>query len=59
MILAKKLDKRNFRKKILSLGILTPLEETKMEGPHRPAKLYEFDQDQFVFWKERGIVFPF
>lgn len=59
VILAKKLDKRNFRKKILSLNILTPLDESKMEGPHRPAKLYEFNQDQFVFWKEKGIVFPF
>jgi 8-oxo-dGTP diphosphatase len=59
VILRKKLDKRNFRKKILSLGIVEGLEETKMEGPHRPAKLYEFKQDSFVFLKEKGIVFPF
>lgn len=59
IILHKQLDKRNFRKKILGLGILEPLEETKMEGPHRPAKLYSFHQENFVYWKERGIVFPF
>lgn len=59
VILRKKLDKRNFRKKILSLGILTPLEETKMEGPHRPAKLYEYNQETFLYWKEKGIIFPF
>lgn len=59
IILQKQLDKRNFRKKILSLGILEPLEETKMEGPHRPAKLYAFHQENFLFWKEKGIVFPF
>ena len=59
IILQKQLDKRNFRKKILSLGILEPLEETKMEGPHRPAKLYAFHQENFLLWKEKGIVFPF
>jgi 8-oxo-dGTP diphosphatase len=59
IILQKKLDKRNFRKKVLSLGLLEPLEETKMEGPHRPAKLYAFSEENFVFLKEKGIVFPF
>ncbi len=41
-ILDRKLDKRNFRKKILSTDILEPTELTKMEGPHRPARLYRF-----------------
>ncbi|MCS6884059.1 MAG: NUDIX domain-containing protein [Acidobacteriota bacterium] len=41
-ILGQKIDKRNFRKKMLSRGILQPLDETKMEGVHRPAKLYRF-----------------
>lgn len=59
IILHKKLDKRNFRKKVLSLGLLEPLEETKMEGPHRPAKLYAFIEDSHVFLKEKGIIFPF
>ena len=42
LILEKPLDKRNFRKKILSLGFLNELGETKMEGFHRPANLYAF-----------------
>jgi len=41
-ILHRKLDKRNFRKKILSTDILEDTDETKMEGPHRPARLYRF-----------------
>ena len=40
-VLHEPLDKRNFRRKILSTGVL---EETgnKREGDHRPAKLYRF-----------------
>ena len=41
-ILAHALDKRNFRKKILSTDILEETDKTKMEGPHRPARLYRF-----------------
>lgn len=39
----KKLDKRNFRKKILSTGILEDTGAKKMEGTHRPARLYRFN----------------
>ncbi|MBX2861808.1 MAG: NUDIX hydrolase [Vampirovibrio sp.] len=42
LILEKKIDKRNFRKKIISSGILKDVGETKMEGYHRPAQLYCF-----------------
>lgn len=48
LILDKKLDKRNFRKKILATGILVETDETKMEGYHRPAQLYSF--------RERGKI---
>ncbi len=41
----KRLDKRNFRKKILSTGILEDTGEKKMEGTHRPARLYRFDPE--------------
>ncbi|MCK5025964.1 MAG: NUDIX hydrolase, partial [Nanoarchaeota archaeon] len=37
-----KLDKRNFRKKIKLLELLKDMHQTKMEGAHRPAKLYSF-----------------
>jgi len=34
------IDKRNFRKRTLALGVIEPTGEEKREGPHRPAKLY-------------------
>jgi 8-oxo-dGTP diphosphatase len=41
----RELDKRNFRRKILSTDILEATEQTKMEGPHRPARLYRFREN--------------
>lgn len=40
------LDKRNFRKKILKLGIVTPLPRKRVGGPHRPAQLYKFSSEK-------------
>ena len=40
-ILGEKLDKRNFRKKVLALGLLKPLRR-RSTGRHRPARLYRF-----------------
>ncbi|KAF0193407.1 MAG: NUDIX hydrolase [bacterium] len=44
IILNRPIDKRNFRKKILSENMLIELLETKMDGVHRPARLYEFKE---------------
>ncbi len=44
MILMKKLDKRNFRKKFLSQAILKELDEFTKAGSKRPARLYSFDK---------------
>ena len=44
LILAKKLDKRNFRKKFLSANILKELDEFTKSGSKRPARLYSFDE---------------
>lgn len=41
-ILKTDLDKRNFRKKILKLGVLTELPRKKQGGAFRPAQLYKF-----------------
>jgi 8-oxo-dGTP diphosphatase len=41
-ILDRKLDKRNFRRKILQTGILEPTEDFRRDGQHRPARLYRF-----------------
>ncbi len=41
-ILDREVDKRNFRRRMLSLGIIKPAGGTRMEGAHRPAQLYSF-----------------
>lgn len=46
-ILDVKLDRRNFRKKFLSTGLLTDLNEEEEDVPHRPARLYEFNAEKF------------
>lgn len=42
LVVKKDLDKRNFRKKILKLGIVTPVARKKSTGAFRPAQLYRF-----------------
>lgn len=42
-ILCRELDKRNFRKKFLSLNLIHETDEMKREGAHRPARLYRFN----------------
>ncbi len=56
-ILNEKIDKRNFRKKILSMQILEPCNETQKGVPHRPAKLYHFNRDKYKKLKQNGWVF--
>jgi 8-oxo-dGTP diphosphatase len=57
-ILGRALDKRNFRRKVELLGILTPLKE-KRAGVTRPAQLYSFSAKKFEKLKDKGILFPF
>ena len=45
-ILNRPLDKRNFRKKFLSLNLIHETNETFREGAHRPAMLYEFNKNK-------------
>jgi 8-oxo-dGTP diphosphatase len=40
LILREPIDKRNFRKRILSLKLIQETGKDKREGAHRPAKLY-------------------
>jgi 8-oxo-dGTP diphosphatase len=46
-VLEIELDKRNFRKKVLGYGLLTPLQESQMSGRHRPAQLFRFNEDKY------------
>jgi len=45
-ILGQRLDKRNFRKKFLSLGLIRPTGGKSAGGQHRPAALYRFRSRQ-------------
>ena len=56
-VLGTELDKRNFRKKVLSFGLLVPLKETQMMGRHRPAQLFRFDTEKYEKLKKRGFNF--
>jgi len=42
IILGKKIDKRNFRKKYLSLGLIQETKNYERGGKQRPARLYQF-----------------
>lgn len=42
-IFGRELDKRNFRKKFLSLGLIHETGDMWRDGAHRPAKLYAFN----------------
>jgi len=57
IILGEKLDKRNFRRKILSATILEETGQKKKDGEGRPAKLYRYLEDAVAEVKTRRL-FP-
>lgn len=46
-LLGKELERRNFRKKFLKMGLVKPIGETKYEGRMRPAELYKFVDTEY------------
>lgn len=56
-IFGAKFDKRNFRKKILSFGILTRLEEKDKEGSKKGAFYYRFDKKRYNELMDNGFNF--
>jgi len=52
-----KLDKRNFRKKILSMNLLVDLNEYQEGVAHRPAKLYRFDKEKYQQLENAGFSY--
>lgn len=56
-ILEQPLDKRNFRKKILSMGLLADTEEIQQDVAHRAARLYRFDEPSYRRLKKAGFNF--
>jgi len=56
-IFQRKLDKRNFRRKILRMNILKKLEEKDKLHSKKGAFLYEFDRQKYEGLQEKGILF--
>lgn len=54
-ILDKKLDRRNFQRRILSFNILNKLEERKTGGAHKSPFLYEFNLKNYKIALESGL----
>lgn len=57
IVLGAPLDKRNFRKKVLSLGILLALDEIQKDVMHRAARLYRFDKTAYQSKTRQGFNF--
>jgi 8-oxo-dGTP diphosphatase len=55
--LEKGLDKRNFRKKILSMDFIVDLNESQEGVAHRPARLYQFDKEKYEKFLSEGFNF--
>lgn len=55
-VLGVELDRRNFRKKIFSTGLLKDEEEMEKQVNHRPGKLYSFNQETYEQLKRKSFV---
>jgi 8-oxo-dGTP diphosphatase len=56
-ILEQEIDKRNFRKKILSMELLQDLDEVQVDVAHRAARLYKFNVKKYRQLREKGFNF--
>jgi 8-oxo-dGTP diphosphatase len=57
IVLGRKLDNRNFRKKIFGMDVLRELDERQRGVPHRAARLYKFDERKYRQLLKRGLNF--
>lgn len=57
VILNKKLDKRNFRKKMLNYNILKELDEKQKGVSYRAAKYYKFDRRKYARLFQKELTF--
>lgn len=53
-LLGREIDRRNFKKKIMSLNFLEELKETIQRKSGRPAHLYQFNKKRYFDLKEKG-----
>ncbi len=56
-ILNRKIDRRNFRKKILSFGILIETDKIYKPSSGRPAKLFKFNTKKYKELESKGFHF--
>jgi 8-oxo-dGTP diphosphatase len=56
-VLDRQLDKRNFRKKVLSYGLLCELDEYEQNVARRPGQLYRFDVLRYRELEQQGFDF--
>jgi 8-oxo-dGTP diphosphatase len=56
-IYQKQIDKRNFRKKILSMGILEKLDEKEKETSKKGAFYYKFNKERYEKLEQNGFYF--
>ena len=51
----KKIDNRNFRRKIINLDVLDKLEEKQEGVAHKPATYYQFNVNKYSNYIEKGF----
>lgn len=56
-ILEQEIDRRNFRKKILSFGFIKKCNEKQKNGSGRPAQLYTFNPNKYKALEKNGMHF--
>ena len=56
-ILEREIDKRNFRKKILSMELLDPLDEWQEGAKHRAPQLFRFNERRYKELTREGFSF--
>jgi 8-oxo-dGTP diphosphatase len=57
ILLDRELDRRNFKKKIMSYGFLEELNEIVQKKSGRPARLFQFNKKKYFELKEKGYNF--
>lgn len=57
IVLGHTLDSSNFRRRVLQMNILEPLEEKQQSVSHRPAQLYRFNENRYRTLLKEGFDF--
>lgn len=57
VVLERPLDKRNFRRKVQSTGLVVDTGDRLTGVPHRAPRLYRFDHDRYAELEREGFLF--